>query len=192
MNHSSIKQQLTYNSPSSIVAFNGDNNGPEFEKYQEDKIRSRYSEKQDNARTVMKGDFYRACDSNANESELTKIFFADENVKRIQKMLKREVYIKTNKKFKLDVEQDESDLLISMRAVFLEKARHLDTKIVHQVKELNKQVIKYIIPDMITEIKQGYGYQQEINQPLKLLARPLNMNSAGRKTLKSISTIYGF
>ena len=44
---------------------------------------------------------------------------------------------------------------------------------------------------MITEIKQTYGYIKEINEPIKPIPRPMNVNNAGRKTLPSITTTYG-
>ena len=73
-----------------------------------------------------------------------------------------------------------------MRAVFIEHSRFLPNKIIRQIKELNRLTVEYIVPDMITEIKQTYGYIKEINEPLKPLPRPMNVNNAGRKTLPSL------
>jgi hypothetical protein len=124
---------------------------------------------------------------------VTKLYFSAENVARIQKMIRREVYIRTNGQYKLETDQDESDLMIAMRAVFFDMygARFLPFKIVKQVKELNRKTINYIMPDMITQMKQSYGYLKEINQPLNTIMRPINANHAGRRTLPSITTIWG-
>lgn len=123
---------------------------------------------------------------------VTELFFSPENIKRLQKMIRRELLIRTNGCYKLQTDQDEMSLIIVMRAVLLNMygGRFLPSKIKHQVKELNKKVINYIMPDMISQIKQQYGYLREINEPLKPIMRPLNVNNAGRKTLPSITTIW--
>lgn len=125
-----------------------------------------------------------------SDSELSKLFFSDKNFNRIQKMIKKEVYSRSKGQFKLDADQEARDLLISMRATYLEHARNLPNQLVRQVKKLNKLVIDEIVPGMITAIKQEYGYLQEINRPLQPIMRPMNVNNAGRKTLPSITTIW--
>jgi len=125
------------------------------------------------------------------ENELAKLFFSDRNMKRIQKQIKKEIYNRTDHKFRLDVDQDENDLLIAMRAIFLQEARHLPGEMIRQTKRLNKHVVNYIVPDMITEIKQYYGYMKDVNEPLKPINRPVNVNNKGRLTMPSITTTWG-
>lgn len=125
-------------------------------------------------------------------SQLSVMYFSNENTNRIQRHIKREIFRRTNGKYKLNVDQDESDLLIAMRAVFAEHAKFLPTKTVKQVKILNKQTIDYIVPDMITNIHQDSNYLKTISNPIQPLDRPINANGAGRKTLPSFTSIYGF
>lgn len=125
------------------------------------------------------------------ESELSKLFFSDRNIKRLQKLLRKEVFIRTNGEFRLDIDQDQKDLLIAMRAVYLEHSRFLPGQIVRQVKRLNRKVITETVPGILTEIRQYYGYQKEINKPLTPIERPTNVNAAGRLTLPSITTVWG-
>jgi len=122
---------------------------------------------------------------------LSELFFSKENINRIQKMIKTEIMIQTAGKYKVD-EQDESDLLVAMRATFMNYGDFLPDKIVHQVKLLNKKVICDVTPDMITEIKQYYSYIDEINKPLQPIARPMNVSHAGRRTLPSLTSAWGF
>ena len=124
-----------------------------------------------------------------SEGEMSKLFFSDENFKRIQKMIKKEVFVKTKGEFKLDVDQDQKDLFLTMRAIYLENARFLPGQIVRQVKKLNQKVVDESIPGILTNIRQWYGYQKEINQPLKPIPRPMNVNNRGRLTLPSTTTI---
>lgn len=160
------------------------NENPSFEKYQETTDNMNY------AKTAMNGDLFKACSTNKNLDEVGKIFFSKKNINRIQKLLKREIFNRTNGIFRLDTDQDESDLLIAMRAVYMEHARFVPNGTIRQVKKLNRDLIEYITPDMITQIKQAYSYVQEINRPLKPLTRPINVNNAGRRTLPSITTIW--
>lgn len=123
-------------------------------------------------------------------SPVGKIFFSKDNIKRIQNMIKIEVFNRTNGKFILDEDQEDDDVVIVMMYIYQEEARHLPEHIIHQVKRLNQKVINYCIPDILTNIKQDYNYQKEINEPLKVLDRPINDNNKGRKLLPSITSIW--
>lgn len=135
----------------------------------------------------MKGETIKATDET---DELSKLFFSPKNIERIQRKIKEEVFKRTNGKFRLDEDQDENSLLIMMRAYYLDNSRFLEEKPIRQIKLLNKGVLGFLIPDIITNIKQAYSYQLEINQPFKTIDRPMNMNSAGRRTLPSVTTTW--
>lgn len=122
-------------------------------------------------------------------NSLAILYYSDENIRRIQKKIKEEVYIRTKKKFKLAEDQDENDLQIAMRAVYFNEAKFLPTNLVRQVKELNKKVVDYVIPDIITNIKQEYGYLRDINESLKPMIRPTNLNN-GKQLLPSITSLW--
>lgn len=178
MNYSSINTNQNYKNNYSQY------NLPSFERIKEESNK-------DYVEMALKGDFYKSCGNDRNVDEVGKLFFSKENFNRIQKMIKREVLIKTKGVFKLETNQDESDLLVAMRAVYYEHAKFLPNNIIRQVKELNTKLIDYMLPDMITQIKQSYTYIQEINQPLKPIDRPINVNNAGRRTLPSLSSAWG-
>jgi energy-converting hydrogenase A subunit M len=90
----------------------------------------------------------------------------------------------TKGKVRIQVDQDENDLILAMRANFFEHARHLPDNIVRQTKELNDKTIEYIMPDVMTRIKQQYGYMKDINKPLDPIARPVNVHN-GKNILSS-------
>ena len=127
-----------------------------------------------------------------SESELSKLFFSDDNIKRIQKKIREEVFKRTNGEFRLDVDQDLTELFLAMRAVYMEHARFLPGAIVRQCKRLNEKVVSEQIGSIVTNIKQEYGYLKEINKPLNPIPRPLNMGNKGRKTLPAVTTTYGW
>lgn len=125
-----------------------------------------------------------------SEEPVGQIFFGEQNIKRLQKMIRAEIYEQSKHNVILEEDQDTSDLLIAMRSVYQMHGMFQKINIIRQVKELNKKLIDFIIPDMMTEIKQYYGYMKDVNEPLKPIDRPVNLSSAGRRTLPSISTIW--
>lgn len=129
---------------------------------------------------------------NMQNTPVSILFFSDENINRLQKKIRTSVYNLSNGKFKLDVEQDQQDLILVMRAVYLDYGKNLDSHVVAQVKLLNQKLLETIMPDIMTNVKQAYGYLQDISQPLKPIVRPLNVSNAGRKTLPSMTTVWGF
>jgi hypothetical protein len=125
-----------------------------------------------------------------SNSELSKLFFSDTNIKRLQKLIKNKIYERTNGEFRLDVDQDQNELFIWMRSTYIEQARFLPGEIVRQVKRLNQKLVDDITPGILTNIRQDYGYIKEINKPLDPIIRPQNVNHRGRQLLPSVSTIY--
>lgn len=175
---------------------------PEFMLYQENRSHSRLqgnrSKKMpsgdENRTTATKGILVGAGGvlEDCEVDPVTELFFSNENMRRIQHMIRREIAIRTKNQYKLEVDQDESDLLIAMRAVFFDMygSRFLPFRINHQVKELNRKVINYIAPDILSNVKEQYAYIKEINSPLQVQNRSTNMSSKGRKSLPSITTIW--
>jgi hypothetical protein len=124
-------------------------------------------------------------------SEVALLYFSVKNIKRIQKLIRRDVYNRSLKKFKLSEDQNVIDLLTAMRAVYKLYAKDIPTKITRQVKILNKETIEYIVPDMMTNLKQHYGYLDDIKNPINPLPVPINVNQAGRNQLTGVAQIYG-
>jgi len=122
-----------------------------------------------------------------NIGELEIQFFSKENIALINKQLILTVYKKTNKKF-LICDQKEQDLLIVMRYVFIEFARHLPYDIAGQIKDLNCNVVGEILPTIVSNVDQKIGYLRDIStQPV---GPPLPINTKNlERTLPSISNI---
>jgi hypothetical protein len=167
---------------------------PSFDKYQ-----SKKKNKKNKKRKSEGEDYY--CGGNSSmalrgmqmeNTKVSRLFFSDENIERIQKKIKSTVANKTNGQFSMDEDQDEMDLLVAMRALYLDHGKHLDDHIVRQVKILNQQLIDEIMPGILSNVQQYYGYQRDINRPLQPIARPLNVSGAGRKTLPSMTSVWGF
>jgi len=118
------------------------------------------------------------------------LFFSQQNINRIQKMIKYEVFIRTNGKYKLEIDQNETDLLIVMRDIYITCAKNMPYKIIHQVKELNHKTIEKLLPDMLSIIKQDDEYIKQLDKPLDPIPLPICVNNAGRLTLPSVTTTF--
>lgn len=117
------------------------------------------------------------------------VFFSEENIRRLQKQIKNEIYERTKHQYIVEEEQDPNDLLIPMRGIYMLHGKYLDYGIKHQVKDLNKKLVNFVVPDMVTEIKQYYGYLKDVNvyEPIN---RPMNVSNAGRRLLPSMTTMW--
>jgi hypothetical protein len=121
---------------------------------------------------------------------LGEVFFSPDNINRLQNKIKKSIFIETKGKYKLQVDQNESDLFVVMRAVYIQDSYNSPYRIIHQVKELNEKVINRILPDMITNIKQNEEYLNVIDKPIDPIPLPVNVSRAGRLSLPSITTIW--
>ena len=133
-------------------------------------------------KTILKGVY--------SPTPLGELYFCSENIDRIQKMIKYEIFKKTNGKYKLNVDQNETDLLVVMRAIFISDSENSPYKLVHQVKILNKKTIDKIVPDMISIIKQDEEYINQLDKPINPIPLPINVNSAGRLSLPSVTSLF--
>jgi hypothetical protein len=126
--------------------------------------------------------------SECQQSSLETYFFSDENMDYINKQIILSVYKNTNKKFRIN-NQSKEKLLIVMRYIFLEYARHLPYDIKKQILDLNCRVVQDIIPNIITNLNQKIDYLNEINNPRKLIPLPINVNH-NNKTLQSVTNVF--
>jgi transcription elongation factor len=125
-------------------------------------------------------------------TNLSTMFFSNENMERIQKLIKREIYIRTNGKIKLQIDSEMLDLQVIMNSIYDTHAKHLPCQIIKQVKILNMHVVNSIVPNAITMIDQSSKYIKQLDKPIQTIDRPINVNNGGRKTLPSFTSVMGF
>lgn len=126
------------------------------------------------------------------QSTLASLYYSQENINRIQKQIRREIYRRTNGKFKVFKDSDDLDMQVVMDSVFDEHAKHLPNQFVRQVKALNKHTVDLIVPNAITQIDQTSKYLKQLDKPIQPMDRPINANNGGRKTLPSFTSVLGF
>ena len=121
---------------------------------------------------------------------LGEVFFSPDNIKRLQNKIKKSIFVESKGKYKLQIDQNETDLLVVMRAVYIQDSYNAPYRIIHQVKELNEKVINRILPDMITNIKQNEEYLNVIDRPIEPIPLPVNVSKAGRLSLPSVTKTF--
>lgn len=117
-------------------------------------------------------------------SLLSHLFFSRKNIEEIQKLLRYNVYVNTKQKYIID-SQDETELLIIMRAKYLEFGRVYNkdaNQIKSELKRLNIITVNEILPDIITSLEQYAGYIRDSSKPYSLIDRPVNPSIKGIST----------
>ena len=120
---------------------------------------------------------------NWEHTPLSDAFFTRKNAAAIQTDIKREVYRMSGpKKFQID-DQDVDELKMIMRAMYLQYAKNNPFNIEGQIQELNKMVVDWSAPRIVSEIEHYSYYLNDISHLPVPLEKPLNMSGAGTKSL---------
>lgn len=98
-------------------------------------------------------------------------FFSKHNIDHLQEQMIQQVYQKSCGNFKISRQSDD-ELLIIMRSIYLQYTRNLPFDIEGQVNELNKQVLLYAVPNILTRAQGYLGYMRDQNTPNKFISNP--------------------
>jgi len=129
---------------------------------------------------VFSGDMLRG---NWEHTPLSEAFFTRTNADHLQLKIKEEVYRRSGaKKYVID-DQDVDEIKMIMRAMYLQYGKNNRFNIDGQLNELNDIVIKWSAPRIMSEIEQYNYYLNDISHLPVPLAQPMNMSSAGTRSL---------
>ena len=137
------------------------------------------------------GDVASTLNYSQEDTELSNAYFSRTNIDILHQLIKQEVYRKceadtdpilTNHKPIHIAKQDETNLKIIMRSIYLQYAKNLPTDIDGQIRQLNNLVLNECVPDIITNLKQYLGYITDIQRLPNPLDHPSCMTSKGQKT----------
>jgi hypothetical protein len=117
------------------------------------------------------------------ENALSKTFYSPENTKIIQNAIRKEVYDRSGEKRWVIDEQSADELQIVMRSLYLQYAKNLDYDLPGQIRELNKLVVEWSVPRVLSEIGMYVYYLDDISKMPTPMAYPISMTSAGSKSL---------
>jgi hypothetical protein len=127
----------------------------------------------------------------APEAEVTPVnieFCSRNNIDHLQSLIKQIALNETNIKIS---DQSEDDLKAIMRSVYLDmqtKDQYNTSLLVENLYELNKQVIKELIPGLLSNIRQYIGYVHDKQKGVLPFSRTgVNVNTKGTKQLETFT-----
>ena len=120
---------------------------------------------------------------NWEQNDLSKTFFSQTNMKIIQTALRKEVYQKSQPKGYVIDKQSVEELKIIMRAIYLQYARNLPKDIPAQIDDLNKKVIDWSVPHILSAVDHYHFYINDISHLPVPLAHMQHLSRAGTKSL---------
>jgi len=123
------------------------------------------------------------------ETILSKVFFSPQNVDLVQKQIIATVYKRTKGAYLIE-KQNEEDLQVVMRSMFLQHARHVADHIKEQIQELNNLVTDDVVPNIISEVNQYIGYLDRTFLPRQIMDHPECVSNAGLRTLPSVTKTF--
>jgi hypothetical protein len=124
---------------------------------------------------------YEAVGSIYERNPVQDMFFSDANIVLLQKLLAYHVAIQTNNQIKIGT-QDDTELKIVMKSVYLQYGKNKKGNVKDQVKELNAHVLDYSIPNIITNARQYVKYANDVSTLPVPLENPKYTSSAGTRT----------
>jgi hypothetical protein len=120
---------------------------------------------------------------NWESNALTKAFFSPANIKAIQNSIRLDVFNQSKPKGYVIDEQSVDELKIIMRAIYYQYSRNMPNHIAEQVKDLNKKVVDWSVPHILSAVDHYYFYLNDISHMPVPMQSPQSMSSAGTKTL---------
>jgi len=120
---------------------------------------------------------------NQEYTTLNQLFFSEQNIQTIQIMIRKSVYDRSGGQFVIG-DQDETELIIVMRSVFLQRAVNQPDHLKEQIRVLNEVIVNECVPKILSEIMTYNGYLRDASQLYgeNPLPHPVNVSSAGTKT----------
>lgn len=114
-------------------------------------------------RDAMKGNWYK--------TKLSDLFFSKENIELLQNGLRAGVYRMSNNKYIID-KQDNDELKVIMRSIFLQNSKNKPDNITGQIEILNKLVLDYSIKQVYGEAQGYIKYKYDISTLAEPISHP--------------------
>ena len=120
---------------------------------------------------------------NWEKSPVSAAFFSADNVELLQNSIRKEVYDRSKPKNYVIDKQSVEELKIIMRAIYLQYARNLPNNIAAQVDDLNRKVLDWSVPHILSAVDHYFFYLNDISHLPVPLPHMQHLSSAGTRTL---------
>lgn len=118
-----------------------------------------------------KTNYMNALKHTLQNNKLSTLFFSSKNVELIENAIKAGVYAMSNNTHVID-NQDRDQLVVIMRATFLQYSLNQPDQLTEQIESLNSRVIAYCVPRVYGEIISYIQYKKDISTLVVPLANP--------------------
>lgn len=115
------------------------------------------------------------------KNQLNDLFFDKVNIEALQHGIRYLVYNATCKKHVIG-NQDERQLLLVMRSIYLQYSYNLDFELLEQVKMLNSKVLDYCVGKVVSELQMYDKYLNDISR-ISVLINPISTNKSGLRNI---------
>lgn len=115
-------------------------------------------------------------------TNFSRAYFSKENIQWLQMNIRYLVYNTSNKKYIIG-NQDETNLLIVMKAVYLQNCKNPSKTYMYksELHRLDKIVLDQVVPDIITQLQQHDAYIMDISKIQSPIPLPKNTSIVGTK-----------
>lgn len=123
---------------------------------------------------------------------LSEAYFSEQNLQLLQDQIRYAVY-KESKGKHIIGPQSEKELNILRRSIYLQHGEYLPHEVMpikEQIRKLNSIVVSYAVGRILNEIKQYVHYVYDLENMYTPIEHPMNVSSAGSRTLKSVTSTF--
>lgn len=125
-----------------------------------------------------------ALSRNVANTPLSDLFFSQKNMDALQEGLRIMILDKSDGKYNIGKQSNE-ELKIIMRGVYLQYAKnYAQVPVLEQVKQLNKIILDWSVPRVMSNIMQKEKYLEDISTLPRPIDRPELSNMKGTKQLE--------
>jgi hypothetical protein len=119
---------------------------------------------------------------------ISNLFFCPVNVNALQDGIRYKVWKETDQRYVIGRQSDQ-ELRVVMRSIYFQYARHLPNDVVGQVRALNAKVLEWVVPEVLSNLRQHERYREDASKMPVPLARAPLMTQKGTKVLELKSFI---
>lgn len=127
-------------------------------------------------------DYHEALTGNQYNTVLSRAYFSKENIVIIHNGIRAGVYNKSGGNYVIG-QQDENNIKIIMRGVFLDYVRHLPN-VTEEILFLNNIVVDQCVHNIYNEAKAYMRYKQDVSTLAIPLDKPVSDHLKGSKQLE--------
>jgi hypothetical protein len=136
-------------------------------------------------------DFYQQNSLNSiqTNSLLSKTYFGRVNFEQLQNMIRYNVYLQSGKRHIIG-RQSDMQLQIIMRSIYLQNSKNQENNISEQIKELNKMVLDFCVPNILVGIEQYQQYKVSVSTHKQPIPLAQSTNQSNNKELDMTKNLF--